>query len=102
MVRLEFLLLLLLVLLAWCWVKATYFQGHTRLPSLMKGAGDGFKNDDWPGSIFIMAAFLEGFVTRYSHTSLASLFILISSHLSFVFYLSHRLTKKSDSSICKS
>ena len=68
--------------------KSLIFPGtYKRLPSLMKGAGDGFKMMIGLVPIFIMAAFLEGFVTRYSQMPVwLSLLILISSAAFIIWY----------------
>jgi len=61
--------------------KSLVFPGtYKRLYSLKLGAKDGVKMMIGLVPVFIMAAFLEGFVTRYSHMPVwLSLFILISS-----------------------
>lgn len=60
---------------------------HTRLHSLKRGGKDGLKLMIGLIPIFITAAFLEGFVTRYSGMPLAlSIFILLSSLLFIIWY----------------
>ena len=61
--------------------KSLVFPGtYKRLYSLKLGAKDGVKMMIGLVPVFIIAAFLEGFVTRYSHMPVwLSLFILISS-----------------------
>jgi uncharacterized membrane protein SpoIIM required for sporulation len=61
--------------------KSLLFPGtYKRLPSLKKGARDGIKMMIGLVPVFIMAAFLEGFITRYSQMPIwLSIFILISS-----------------------
>jgi uncharacterized membrane protein SpoIIM required for sporulation len=57
---------------------------HRRIDSLKRGGKDGLKMMIGLVPIFIAAAFLEGFVTRYSKMPIwLSLFILVTS-LSFV------------------
>ena len=59
---------------------------YTRLDSLKKGARDGLKLMIGLVPVFITAAFLEGFVTRYANMPIwLSLFILVSS-LSFIIW----------------
>jgi uncharacterized membrane protein SpoIIM required for sporulation len=58
-----------------------------RLPSLKRGAKDGIKMMIGLVPVFIMAAFLEGFITRYSNMPVwLSLFILISSACFIIWY----------------
>jgi uncharacterized membrane protein SpoIIM required for sporulation len=68
--------------------KSLIFPGsYKRLPSLMQGARDGFKMMIGLVPIFITAAFLEGFVTRYSRMPIwLSLSILISSAGFIIWY----------------
>ena len=68
--------------------KSLVFPGtYKRLPSLIKGAGEGFKMMIGLVPIFIVAAFLEGFVTRYSQMPVwLSLLILISSAAFIIWY----------------
>jgi uncharacterized membrane protein SpoIIM required for sporulation len=67
--------------------KSLLFPGtYKRLLSLKRGAKDGIKLMIGLVPIFIVAAFLEGFVTRYSHMPIwLSLFILITS-LGFIIW----------------
>jgi uncharacterized membrane protein SpoIIM required for sporulation len=68
--------------------KSLIFPGtYKRLPSLMQGAKDGFKMMIGLVPVFVMAAFLEGYVTRHTQMPLlVSLFILISSAGFIVWY----------------
>jgi uncharacterized membrane protein SpoIIM required for sporulation len=68
--------------------KSLIFPGtYKRLPSLMQGAKDGFKMMIGLVPIFVTAAFLEGYVTRYTQMPLLlSLFILISSAGFIIWY----------------
>lgn len=68
--------------------KSLIFPGtYKRLPSLMQGAKDGFKMMIGLVPVFVMAAFLEGYVTRYTQMPvLLSLFILISSAGFIIWY----------------
>jgi uncharacterized membrane protein SpoIIM required for sporulation len=68
--------------------KSLVFPGtYKRLYSLKRGAKDGIKMMIGLVPVFILAAFLEGFVTRYSHMPLwLSLFILISSSSFIIWY----------------
>jgi len=68
--------------------KSLIFPGtYKRLPSLMRGSGEGFKMMIGLVPVFIMAAFLEGFVTRYSHMPVwLSLLILVSSAAFIIWY----------------
>jgi uncharacterized membrane protein SpoIIM required for sporulation len=68
--------------------KSLLFPGtYKRIPSLKRGAKDGIKMMIGLIPIFIMAAFLEGFVTRYSQMPIwLSLTILISSTCFIVWY----------------
>jgi uncharacterized membrane protein SpoIIM required for sporulation len=68
--------------------KSLIFPGsYKRLPSLMHGAHDGSKMMIGLVPIFVTAAFLEGFVTRYSHMPIwLSLLILISSLAFIIWY----------------
>jgi uncharacterized membrane protein SpoIIM required for sporulation len=60
---------------------------HSRLYSLRRGARDGLKLMVGLVPVFITAAFLEGFITRYSTMPIwLSLIILISSLLFVVWY----------------
>jgi len=69
--------------------KSLLFPGtFKRLPSLKRGARDGIKMMVGLVPFFIVAAFLEGFVTRYSQMPVwLSLFILISSAGFIVWYI---------------
>ena len=68
--------------------KSLFFPGtYKRLPSLKRGAKDGIKMMIGLVPVFIVAAFLEGFVTRYSNMPVwLSLFILISSASFIIWY----------------
>ncbi len=68
--------------------KSLLFPGtYKRLFSLKRGAKDGIKLMIGLVPIFIIAAFLEGFVTRYSHMPIwLSLFILITSLCFIIWY----------------
>ncbi len=68
--------------------KSLLFPGtYERLFSLKRGAKDGIKLMIGLVPIFILAAFLEGFVTRYSHMPIwISLSILISSVCFIIWY----------------
>jgi uncharacterized membrane protein SpoIIM required for sporulation len=68
--------------------KSLLFPGtYKRIPSLKRGAKDGIKMMIGLIPIFIMAAFLEGFVTRYSQMPIwLSLTILISSACFIIWY----------------
>ncbi len=68
--------------------KSLVFPGtYKRLYSLKRGARDGIKMMIGLVPVFILAAFLEGFVTRYSHMPVwLSLFILISSASFIIWY----------------
>ena len=68
--------------------KSLIFPGtYKRLQSLRRGAQDGFKMMIGLVPVFIMAAFLEGFVTRYSRMPVwLSLFILITSASFIIWY----------------
>lgn len=68
--------------------KSLIFPGsYKRLPSLKRGARDGIKMMIGLVPVFITAAFLEGFVTRYSTMPVwLSLSILISSASFIVWY----------------
>jgi uncharacterized membrane protein SpoIIM required for sporulation len=68
--------------------KSLLFPGtFKRLPSLKRGARDGIKMMIGLVPVFIMAAFLEGFITRYSNMPVwMSLFILISSACFIIWY----------------
>jgi uncharacterized membrane protein SpoIIM required for sporulation len=60
---------------------------HKRISSLKRGAKDGLKLMIGLIPLFITAAFLEGFVTRYSGMPVwISLFILLSSLLFIIWY----------------
>ncbi|THU38078.1 stage II sporulation protein M [Niastella caeni] len=62
---------------------------HKRLHSLMRGAKDGLKIMIGLVPILIVAAFLEGFVTRYSYSSMprwVSIFILAASFIFIMWY----------------
>lgn len=79
--------------------KSILFPGtYKRLPSLKRAAKDGVKLMIGLIPIFIVAAFLEGFVTRYSQMPvLLSLIILLSSASFIVWYFiiyPVRVTKK--------
>jgi uncharacterized membrane protein SpoIIM required for sporulation len=68
--------------------KSLLFPGtYKRLPSLKRGAGDGVKMMIGLVPVFIAAAFLESYVTRYSQMPVwLSLIILISSAGFIVWY----------------
>ena len=68
--------------------KSLIFTGtYKRLPSLKRGARDGIKMMIGLVPIFVIAAFLEGFVTRYAKMPIwLSLFILITSTVFIVWY----------------
>ena len=68
--------------------KSLIFPGtYKRLPSLKRGAKDGIKMMIGLVPIFVAAAFLEGFVTRYSKMPVwLSLSILISSAAFIIWY----------------
>jgi len=68
--------------------KSLLFPGtYKRLPSLKRGARNGIKMMIGLVPVFIMAAFLEGFVTRYSQMPVwLSLFILIVSATFIIWY----------------
>jgi uncharacterized membrane protein SpoIIM required for sporulation len=68
--------------------KSLLFPGtYKRIPSLKRGAKDGIKMMIGLIPIFIMAAFLEGFVTRYAQMPVwLSLTILISSACFIIWY----------------
>ena len=68
--------------------KSLLFPGtFKRLPSLKRGARDGIKMMIGLVPVFIVAAFLEGFITRYSGMPVwLSLFILISSACFIIWY----------------
>jgi len=68
--------------------KSLLFPGtYKRLPSLKQGAKDGVKLMIGLVPVFITAAFLEGFVTRYSGMPvLLSLFILFVSLMFIIWY----------------
>ena len=68
--------------------KSLLFPGtFKRLPSLKRGARDGIKMMIGLVPVFIVAAFLEGFITRYSGMPVwLSLFILISSASFIIWY----------------
>jgi uncharacterized membrane protein SpoIIM required for sporulation len=68
--------------------KSLLFPGtYKRLFSLKRGAKDGIKLMIGLVPVFIFAAFLEGFVTRYSHMPIwLSLFILITSLCFIIWY----------------
>jgi uncharacterized membrane protein SpoIIM required for sporulation len=68
--------------------KSLIFTGtYKRLPSLKRGARDGIKMMIGLVPVFVMAAFLEGFVTRYARMPIwLSLFILITSTVFIVWY----------------
>jgi uncharacterized membrane protein SpoIIM required for sporulation len=62
-------------------------ESFKRLPSLKRGAKDGIKMMIGLVPVFILAAFLESFVTRYSQMPIwLSLFILISSAGFIIWY----------------
>ncbi|WP_205511463.1 stage II sporulation protein M [Longitalea arenae] len=58
---------------------------HKRLHSLMQGAKDGLKLMIALVPILIAAAFLEGFVTRYSYSSMPQWVSILILALSFIF-----------------
>ena len=68
--------------------KSLLFPGtYKRFPSLKRGVKDGVKMMIGLIPVFVAAAFLEGFVTRYSQMPLwLSLFILISSAVFIIWY----------------
>jgi uncharacterized membrane protein SpoIIM required for sporulation len=68
--------------------KSLIFPGtYQRLSSLKLGAKDGFKMMIGLVPVFVMAAFLEGFITRYSQMPVwLSLFILILSAGFIIWY----------------
>ena len=68
--------------------KSLAFPGtYKRFPSLKRGVKDGVKMMIGLIPVFVAAAFLEGFVTRYSQMPLwLSLFILISSAAFIIWY----------------
>jgi uncharacterized membrane protein SpoIIM required for sporulation len=68
--------------------KSLIFPGtYKRIPSLKRGARDGIKMMIGLVPVFVTAAFLEGFVTRYSHMPVwLSLFILITSAGFIIWY----------------
>ena len=68
--------------------KSLLFPGtFKRLPSLKRGARNGIKMMIGLVPVFIVAAFLEGFITRYSGMPVwLSLFILISSAWFIIWY----------------
>jgi uncharacterized membrane protein SpoIIM required for sporulation len=68
--------------------RSLLFPGtYKRIPSLKRGARDGIKMMIGLVPVFFMAAFLEGFVTRYSNMPVwLSLFILISSTVFIAWY----------------
>ncbi len=81
--------------------KSLLFPGtYKRLFSLKRGAKDGIKLMIGLVPIFIIAAFLEGFVTRYSHMPIwLSLSILIASLCFIIWYFivyPIRLNKKEE------
>jgi uncharacterized membrane protein SpoIIM required for sporulation len=62
---------------------------HKRLHSLMQGAKDGLKIMIVLVPILLVAAFLEGFVTRYSYSAMpywVSIFILAASLIFIIWY----------------
>jgi uncharacterized membrane protein SpoIIM required for sporulation len=62
-------------------------ESFKRLPSLKRGAKDGIKMMIGLVPVFILAAFLESFVTRYSQMPIwLSIFILISSAGFIIWY----------------
>jgi uncharacterized membrane protein SpoIIM required for sporulation len=68
--------------------KSLVFTGtYKRLPSLKRGARDGIKLMIGLVPVFVVAAFLEGFVTRYSEMPVwLSLMILITSAAFIIWY----------------
>ena len=68
--------------------KSLLFPGtYKRLPSLKRGARDGIKMMIGLVPVFVLAAFLEGYVTRYSQMPVwLSLFILIVSATFIIWY----------------
>jgi len=68
--------------------KSLIFPGtYKRLPSLKLGARDGFKMMIGLVPVFVMAAFLEGFITRYSQMPVwLSILILIVSAGFIIWY----------------
>jgi uncharacterized membrane protein SpoIIM required for sporulation len=68
--------------------KSLIFPGtYKRLPSLNRGAKDGFKMMIGLVPVFVMAAFLEGFITRYSQMPVwLSLLILVMSAGFIIWY----------------
>jgi hypothetical protein len=60
---------------------------HKRLDSLKRGARDGLKMMVGLVPVFLAAAFLEGFITRYSRMPVwLSIFILLSSLFFIIWY----------------
>ncbi len=79
--------------------KSLIFPGtYKRLPSLKRGTKDGFKMMIGLVPVFVLAAFLEGFITRYSQMPVwLSLLILIVSAGFIIWYFviyPIRLSKK--------
>src|SRR5207344_1958868 len=68
--------------------KSLIFPGtYKRFPSLKRGVRDGVKMMIGLVPVFVVAAFLEGYVTRYSQMPVwLSLFILISSAVFIIWY----------------
>ena len=59
---------------------------HRRLHSLMRGAKDGVKLMIGLVPIFIVAAFLEGFVTRYSSMPIWLSILILAASLTFIIW----------------
>ena len=81
--------------------KSLIFPGtFKRLPSLKRGARDGIKMMIGLVPVFIAAAFLEGYVTRYAQMPVwLSIFILIASAIFIIWYFviyPIRLNKKTN------
>jgi uncharacterized membrane protein SpoIIM required for sporulation len=67
--------------------KSLLFPGtYKRLPSLKQGAKDGVKLMIGLVPVFIMAAFLEGFVTRYSGMPVWLSLLILAFSLSFIIW----------------
>jgi uncharacterized membrane protein SpoIIM required for sporulation len=65
--------------------KSLVFPGtYKRLYSLKRGAKDGVKMMIGLVPVFILAAFLEGFVTRYSHMPVWLSLLILTSSASFI------------------
>lgn len=67
--------------------KSLLFPGtYKRLPSLKQGAKDGVKLMIGLVPVFVMAAFLEGFVTRYSGMPVWLSLLILAFSLSFIIW----------------